>query len=391
MSLSWFIFIVTLLIIIQAFIYKRWGLSKLSYTRSFNTPAVFEGEEAEMVERIQNKKILPIPWLRVESKMNPNLKFYQQSDLAIKHDEFHKSFFSLMPFTGITRRHRILCLKRGCYRLSTAAMTCGDAFGVQEFYKDFHVDAELLVYPRLVSLQDIPFPSHSWMGDITVRRWILEDPFIRSGVREYQYGDPLNRINWKASARTGEFKVFNMDHTADPRIMIMLNVDLSETMWDAVTDQELIERGISYSATIVQNAIENGIPVGFGSNAYQIDNKGQPIRIEPQPGREQLTYIFEVLAKMVVARSCTFFTFLEEELDRDASPMDILLLTPFVGDRMKDQINKLKMKGHSVDIILLEPQKEELKEESEALREDAGYDEYAAYKDSPIERGVETI
>ncbi|NLA85396.1 MAG: DUF58 domain-containing protein, partial [Clostridiales bacterium] len=275
-------------------------------------------------------------------------------DMAIKHDEFHKCFFSLLPFTGITRRHRIICKRRGCYRLSTAAMTLGDAFGAREITKDFHVDAELLVYPRLLPLSSIPFPSHSWMGEVTVRRWIMEDPFIISGVREYQYGDPLNRINWKATARTGEIKVYNMEHTADPRIMIYLNIDLNESMWEAVTDIDLIEKGISYAASIAQDAIEKGVPVGFGSNAYEIDKEGEPIRLEPKPGMGQLTYLFEVLARMRIARSCTFFTFLERELQRDSNPMDILLLTPFMSERIEEQINKLRSKGHAVDIIMLE-------------------------------------
>ncbi len=357
MSLSWLIFIIIVIIAFQAWVYKKWGLSGLSYTRSFSMPAVFEGEEVEMIERIQNRKLLPIPWLRIEVKMSPYLKFtQQQTDMSIKYDEFHKSFFSLMPFTGITRRHRILCRKRGCYRLITAAMTCGDAFGSQELYQDFHVNSELLVYPKLLPLTNIPFPSHSWMGDVTVRRWIMEDPFIISGVREYQYGDPLNRINWKASVRTGEVQVFQLDRTADPRIMILLNIDLNESMWDAITDLELIERGISYSAAIAQYAIENGIPVGFGSNAYEMDNEKQPIYVEPQPGQGQLTYLLEVLARIIIARSCTFFTFLEDELERDSNPMDILLLTPFVGERMDEQIYKLRAKGHSVDIIMLEPE-----------------------------------
>jgi uncharacterized protein (DUF58 family) len=365
MSLSWFIFVTVVIVMLQGLIYRRWGLKGLSYSRSFSTRAVFEGEEVEMVERIANNKLLPIPWLRIEAKMNPNLIFHQQSDMAIKYDEFHKSFFSLMPFTAITRRHKILCKKRGCYRLSTAAMTCGDAFGVQEMYRDYEVDAELLVYPTLLPLDEIPFPSHSWMGNVTVRRWILEDPFIISGVREYQHGDPLNRISWKASARTGDFKVFNRDHTADPRIMILLNIDLSDSMWEAVTDLELIERGISYSATLAQNAIENGIPVGFGSNAYHIDQKEEPIRIEPQPGGEQLNYIFEILAKTIIARSCTFFTFLQQEIERDSSPMDILLLTPYISERLEEQINKLRIKGHSIDIIILK--NDDKKMEAEAV------------------------
>ena len=354
MSLSWLLFIIAVIVLLQGWIYKHWGLTGLSYTRSFSTPAVFEGEEAEMVERILNNKLLPIPWLRVESKMNPNLKFHRQSDLAIKYEEFHKSVFSLMPYTAITRHHRILCKKRGCYRLSSAAMTCGDAFGVQELYRDFQVDAQLLVYPRLLPLSEIPFPSHSWMGEVAVRRWILEDPFLVSGVRDYQYGDPLNRINWKASARTETFKVYNRDHTADPHIMVLLNIDLSEDMWDAVTDPDRMERGISYSATIAEDAIENGIPVGFGSNACEMDERKQPIRIGPQPGREQLNHILEVLAKLILVRSCTFYTFLEEELDRESIPADILLITPFVSKRMENQIARLRDQGNSVDLIFLE-------------------------------------
>ena len=68
----------------------------------------------------------------------------------------------------------------------------------------------------------------------------------------------------------------------------------------------------------------------------------------------QLTYLFEVLARMRIARSCTFFTFLERELQRDSNPMDILLLTPFMSERIEEQINKLRSKGHAVDIIMLE-------------------------------------
>ena len=64
-----------------------------------------------------------------------------------------------------------------------------------------------------------------------------------SGVREYTYSDPLNRINWKATARTGKFKVHNLDFTANPRLMIYLNVDISENMWDAVTEPRENRKG----------------------------------------------------------------------------------------------------------------------------------------------------
>ena len=135
------------------------------------------------------------------------------------------------------------------YTLDSAAITCGDLFGLQEISKTFQIDANLVVYPKILSMEDILLPSHSLQGDVVVRRWIVEDPFIISGVREYNYGDPLNRINWKATARTGQLQVRNNDFSAHPRILIYLNVDISEDMWEAVTDRERIEKGISYAAS----------------------------------------------------------------------------------------------------------------------------------------------
>src|SRR5690625_3553444 len=96
-SLAWFVFITFIVAIIQASVYRRWGLSKVEYTRRFNKKAVFEGDFVELVEEIENRKLLPLPWLRVESKIDPNLEFDRQSNLDIKHDQYHKSLFSLMP------------------------------------------------------------------------------------------------------------------------------------------------------------------------------------------------------------------------------------------------------------------------------------------------------
>ena len=70
MSIQWFIFVAAFIIILQGFIFKKYGLKKIRYTRYFNVPAVFEGQEVEMVEVISNEKLLPVPWLRVESKIS---------------------------------------------------------------------------------------------------------------------------------------------------------------------------------------------------------------------------------------------------------------------------------------------------------------------------------
>ncbi|NLO81972.1 MAG: DUF58 domain-containing protein [Clostridiales bacterium] len=358
MSIQWFIFVTALIIILQSFIFRKNGLKKIRYTRYFNIPAVFEGQEVEMVEVISNEKLLPVPWLRVESKISAYLQFQKQFNLDIQHQQFHKSLFSLTSYMRITRRHKIKCLKRGCYYLDSVAMTCGDLFGFQDISKTFNLDARLLVYPKLIRMEEIPLPFHSWQGDVTVKRWIVDDPFMVAGVREYTYGDPLNRINWKATARTGKFKVNNLDFTANPRLMIYLNVDISENMWDAVTEPERIERGISYAASIAQHAISRGIEVGFGSNGYLIDHKDEPIRIPPRCSSEHLISIFEALAKLVIARRVTFFTFLEQDLAKGVTGMDFLIITSYVSERMSSQVKRLEEYGNAVEFLWLHRQQD---------------------------------
>ena len=41
------------------------------------------------------------------------------------------------------------------------------------------------------------------IGEIRISHRLFEDPTRIAGVRAYQSGDPLNRIHWRATARTG--------------------------------------------------------------------------------------------------------------------------------------------------------------------------------------------
>lgn len=357
MNLQWIIFLAVLFIIIQSWLFKRLAFKGLQYGRFFSVPAVFEGQEIEMVEIIANRKLLPIPWLRVESKIDENLEFAKQFNLDIKHNQFHKSFFTLMPYMKITRRHKVRCKKRGCYFLNSVSLTCGDLFGVQEVSRTYNLSACILVYPSLVPIDEIPFPSHSYMGDVVVKRWIVEDPFMYSGVRDYQSGDPLNYINWKATARAGKLQVHKRDYTADPKLMIYLNLDISEDMWDAVTDPELIEKGISYAASIAQYAISNGIDTGFGCNGYLIDEPGKPVRIPPKSGITHLTYLFEAMAKLVIEREVTFYTFLEEDIQSGITATDFLFITPYISERIENQMARLRDRGNEVEILYLKREK----------------------------------
>ncbi|MCS7461963.1 DUF58 domain-containing protein [Paenibacillus doosanensis] len=374
MSIGWVLFISFLIVLLQMLLFRWFGDRGLKYHRYFNKRACYEGEEAEMIERIANRNLLPVPWLRLESLIHAGLKFYSQANLDINDGSMfqnHKSLFSLMPYTQITRRHRIRCLKRGCYRLSTASLTWGDLLGLHRSTLKLTLDAELLVYPKPAELDELQLPSHSWQGDITVRRWIVEDLFMISGVREYRYGDPLNGVNWKATARSGKLQVHQRDYTADHRLMIYLNVEDHEKMWSQVNDEPLFEYGLSCAAAIAEYAIRQGMEAGFATNAYSVDAPKEPVRVEPGSGTEQLTLLLETMAKVVVARSIPFDTLLEEEAaDAYVRHRDILIISAYVSEKMEGPIDELRRNGNAVELFLL-------KKPAEAEEEGAAAEEAA--------------
>jgi hypothetical protein len=338
-------------ILIEAYLTTKYGLSRVSLERSFDTMHANFGQSIHMIEKISNRKLLPVPWLKVESRIDAGLRFGLQEDMNILQDEFHISAFCMMPYTRIIRTHTVKCTKRGYYHLKSAALTCRSITGNVITMSDITTDARLYVFPRILKLPELNLPSHSWQGDNVVRRWILEDPFIRAGVREYTTSDPMKNINWKASARFGTLYVNQYEPTARHRLMILLNVDTKPYQWTITDEPERVEYGISVAATILEYAFKNVIEAGFGSNAFLKDMEKSPIRINPTTGNQHRVMILENLARMVILRSVSFPALLEQELERNPNHTDYLLITAVVDQDIQDRIYRLRAMGNAVEIL----------------------------------------
>lgn len=202
----------------------RRAARRMTYRRSFSRAAAFCGEQAEMVEVLANPSRLPLPWVRVQSRMPAGLGFSPMSMREINGGLYHRSFFFLAPRTRLTRRHQVRCLRRGDYRLTTVALTAGELLGLSALDETLDCDAHLLVYPRLMDLEEIPLPCQSFLGDVLVRRFINPDPCLVNGARPYQPGDPPRMLHYAASLRTGQWQVKTCDASADPKMLVLLNV-----------------------------------------------------------------------------------------------------------------------------------------------------------------------
>ena len=83
--MSAFVIVLTLaaLCVVSGAVLQRVGLRGLRCTRAFSRQAVFQGEEAEMIEVVRNDRPVIIPWLRVESHISPYLRLGRQDNLHV--------------------------------------------------------------------------------------------------------------------------------------------------------------------------------------------------------------------------------------------------------------------------------------------------------------------
>ena len=342
---------------IQSALFHLFGLRFLRYQRRFDRRNGFVGERAALLEVLENRSPLPIPWLRVESRISRHLQFGKpdkSDDHEINADMYHRSLFFLAGFSRITRRHSIQLRHRGYFSASSVAITSGDLFGFRIESHRMDTGAVIAVYPKLLSDSQIPSMCRMFLGNVLVKRYILPDPYLMNGVRVYQPGDTEREVNWRASARMGELCVNTHDFSADPCLMVVLNVQLQEHQWGDLSDVQMehVEHSVSLAATLCINGLEGAAKVGFAANTDTKQYEHQCVFAAPARSSEQADALLTLFSQLTLRRTLNFYTFLSElELPEDA---DVLVLSPYSSDHIMDAMEALRLRGHNMLLQILE-------------------------------------
>lgn len=344
MVLVWFFLTALIIVVVQYYGYRHFVLRHVDYTRHFNTSVCFEGEEIDMIEQISNNKRLLIPWLYIESQLEASLKFAKSDNLAVSSGNLyqnHHSFFTLRGFTKVTRTHRIMPVMRGKYKLNTVSITSGDLVGLAKVNRTIPLNGKLTVYPkpRAIPLEKIPY--HSWQGDVSVKRYILPDPFVVAGTRQYEAGDTFKQINWKATARAGSLQVHQYDFTANRKLMVVLNIDDREGMWRTVSNPSIIEDGIRYAAGITEEVIKQGMQAGFATN-MRTDEQTDSLYIAPNSGENHWLSMLEAMAMLKLERTESFSDLLDAIIATKVSYTDFLLISSHWNEHLEAQLIELR-------------------------------------------------
>ncbi len=363
MRILWLFLVMLALCALQSILFRRLGMRSLAYKRTFSRTSVHAGDRLHMIETLENRRPLPIPWLRTESRISPHLCFgmgeqegrgdIHSDEHTIDGDMYHRSLFFLPGFSRVTRRHAVIALQRGFFSAASVTLTSGDLFGMSANTRQEDTGAVLEVYPRLLRDAEIPSMCRRFLGDVLVKRYILPDPFLTNGTRTYRPGDVPRQINWRATARAGELLVNTFDFTADPKLLVVLNVQLAENQWDNLSPMQMgvVENAVSLAATLCVKALESGAEAGLTANTDTKAVENQCVYLAPMRSRAQGDALLSLCARITLRRALNFYTLLER-LSPPADA-DILVLSAYSSPNIERALDSLRMRGHNVAMQLL--------------------------------------
>ena len=278
-------------------LWARLALSEVHVGSVVSCERASVGELVTLTLTIENRKPLLVPWLHVFLPVPEGLEV-QNEDLSLR-PYMGGTEVSLVTSLGAYDRVMIdmtvRTRKRGLYRLEPVRLSSGDLFGFYGSRRELHCSKHsLVVYPLTVPLEEFSLPPARPTGDERSRDFRSEDPNRPSCLREYRPGDPIKRIDWKATARGCKPFVRVYDSSVSRQIVILLECDRPR-LWRWRSRPEILEAGAVAAASLALHGhdlgariglVANGIPPGVSTLAF----------IPPGRGPAHLRALMEALA-----------------------------------------------------------------------------------------------
>lgn len=186
------------------------------------------GETVLWRAALENHSRLPIPFVRLCAYFpNQVTLLTEEGGRAVNRMTTQRSIewkLSLPPHKKLTVSQQMTFPGRGRYAIARCTIAVGDLMGFRESVQERAWQSVVVIPERsrdAVSLDALG----GFLGDISVRRFVQEDPILTVGFREYTGREPMKAISWTRTAVAGSMQVKQYDYTAERHITVLLNTD----------------------------------------------------------------------------------------------------------------------------------------------------------------------
>ena len=286
-----------------------------------------------------------------------------------------------------TIKYKVTFAMRGYYPLGPTLLETGDVFGLHRRHRVIGKPVYVMVYPKVVPLPKYDFASERRIGEVRLQNRLFEDPTRTAGVRQYVLGDPLQRVHWKVTARTGQLhcRIYEPTTLAGATLL----VDFHAEGYHKRGEPHRSELVVTTAASIAYAVAMLNQQVGFASNGrdaadrireeslaaesaeaqveghatreearerFEMNDDSdriRPVIVETRRGFDQFLKIREALARLELSNALTFAQLALEVSSRIPRDATVIAILPQVPVETAIALGTLRRQGFAVTAILI--------------------------------------
>ena len=248
------------------------------------------GEPVCLHLTLRNQKSWPRPLVSLKLHLHPS--FEMQDADCVQRDILGKGHTVqyvtwLKPHQEASWNLEVRLASRGRYLLEPLYLGSGDFLGINEQTRRATALQELIVPPRERFLPALDAAMGGFLGELSVNRFLYQDPILTAGYRPYTSQDPMRSISWKQSARGMGLISKNYDATTEPRVTVLVHAatSLEEQM-------QAVEDCYSMARTVCRMLEEKAISALVAGNPWN-----KPLETGQGYGPEHFRRTLEILGR----------------------------------------------------------------------------------------------
>ena len=290
-------------------------------------------EVITLTYRVRNTGIWPQPFVGFSILFDEAVDIHEEEAWIEKYQVkslFGKMFsfdVSLMPHRSYRGRIHFSIRERGLYSLGRVYIETGDFLGFHSRARSYDLPDKLICTARVLPQKQKIELAGGFLGDVSARRFILEDPSLAVGYREYTGSEPMKRISWTQTARTGRLMVKNLDYTMDADVAILVDVELCS------------KSAAEYCLSQVRTVCEQ---LEAAKVSYAVISNGDLFETQKGVGRKHSLEIQRRIGLSRFARYRNFDDLAAQCVSGDFIPRGWIVISPEMNERLRRAVTLLE-------------------------------------------------
>ena len=282
-------------------------------------------EEIALRYTISNASALPVLFAAISVYFEGKVHVCEPEEWIKRHifEDYSGTYMDrklfLPPHRRVHGRVRFAFEKRGVHPVGKIYLETGDYLGLRSVVRSPQSTSKVICTARLSEQEPDLKPYGGLLGDISVQRFIHDDPCLVIGYREYTGREPMKQISWVQTAKTAQLMVKIQDHTADADVVILVELGAGS--------KDVMERCLSLTRTVCEDMERRKIPYALISNGDLGDS-------ERGLGKGHLTRILRALGLSNMTRFTEFSDAVERCANQGRPDRSFIVISPDLDEKL---------------------------------------------------------